>query len=246
MSDVYSITSVGMLDGQRRLETISQNAASASVPGYRRQVAATRSFAADLDPGAAAATGTPAGQALPEPTAQRIDLRPGQFIATGRALDVTIEADDLFFAVSDGTQTWLTRAGAFEIGADGLLVGERGLRVQGTAGDIRLEGSDVEIRPDGQIVRDGVVVAALQLFRPHERAGLLHAGGALIAAPAGMQSAATGGVRLRSGGLESSNAGAATEMVDLLTLTRQFESLVRVTQGYDELLGRTIQKLGEV
>ena len=43
-----------------------------------------------------------------------------------------------------------------------------------------------------------------------------------------------------------SNAGASTEMVDLLTLTRQFESLVRVTQGYDELLGRAIQKLGEV
>lgn len=238
MSDLYTIASIGLLDGQQRLDAIAHNAASASVPGFKRQVAAQRSFASDLARGEA-------GSAAPS-TPSRVDLRAGPMMVTGRALDAAIESSDQFFALSDGSQTWLSRAGAFHVDANGLLVGERGLRVQGTAGDIRLDNADVEIRADGQIVRDGVTVAALQLFSPAERATLAPAGGALLSTSAGLVPAAAGSVRLRSGVLEGSNAGSGTEMVDLLTLSRQFESLIRVTQGYDELLGRTIQKLGEV
>ncbi len=256
MSDLYTIAAVGLLNGQQRLETISQNAASASVPGFKRQVAPapsrtssttsspTPSFAAQLSASDARQTShrdEAASRATP-----RVDLRAGPMSVTGRALDVSIDSSDLFFALSDGTSTWLSRAGAFRIDADGLLVGERGLRVQGTGGDIRPGSAEVEIRPDGQILRDGVAVAALQLFAPVERAGLAPAGGALLTASAGVLPAESGQVRLRAGTLENSNASASTEMVDLLTLTRQFESLVRVTQGYDELLGRTIQKLGDV
>jgi flagellar basal body rod protein FlgG len=238
MSDLYTIAAIGLQDGQHRLEAISHNAASASVPGFKRRVAAQRSFASDL------ARGEPATSASAAPI--RVDLRAGPIAPTGRALDVAIESSDLFFALSDGTQTWLSRAGAFHIDANGLLVGERGLRVQGTGGDIRLDSANVDIRPDGQIMRDGVAVAALQLFAPAERAKLAPAGGALLTAAEGALPAETGSVRLRSGALEGSNAGSGTEMVDLLALSRQFESLIRVTQGYDELLGRTIQKLGEV
>jgi flagellar basal body rod protein FlgG len=53
-------------------------------------------------------------------------------------------------------------------------------------------------------------------------------------------------VRLRSGFVESSNAAANNEVLGLVALTRQVESLVRVTQGYDDVLGRTIQRLGEI
>jgi flagellar basal body rod protein FlgG len=245
MSDIYSIASAGLLDGQKRLETISQNAANASVTGFRRQVAAARSFPSNLVQTAAPGQGIDSketGSAL----RLRVDLRPGTLVATGRALDVAIEGDDLFFALTDGVQTWLTRAGAFRLSPDGMLVGERGLRVQGVGGDIKLDNADVDIRPDGQIVRDGVAVAALQLFKPNDRATLEHAGGALIRAAQGVLPAEPGAGRVRASTLETSNAGASTEMVDLLALTRQFESLVRVLQGYDELLGRAIQRLGEV
>jgi flagellar basal body rod protein FlgG len=53
-------------------------------------------------------------------------------------------------------------------------------------------------------------------------------------------------IRIRSGTLEASNTDATREMLSLMTLSRQFESLSRVLQSYDDLLGRTIQKLGEV
>jgi flagellar basal body rod protein FlgG len=245
MSDVYSILSVGLVEERKQLEIISQNAANASMPGFKRRIAATRSFAADLAQGAGFEQRFSANAHAAAPRL-RVDLRPGELVATGRPLDVAIDDNELFFALSDGEKTWLTRAGAFQVNSEGLLVGERGLRVQGVGGDIALDNADVEIRPDGQIVRDGIAVAALQLFKPNDRTALEQAGGALIFAPQGVQPAEPGTMRIRANTLESSNADASTEMVDLLALTRQFESLVRVTQGYDELLGRAIQQLGEM
>jgi len=238
--DLYAITALGLLDGQQRLETISRNAANASVPGYRRQVAASRSFAADLERVDAGATSAPV------PPQARVDLRTGAIALSGRPLDLAIEGGGAYFALSDGTTTWLTRAGSFQVNDDGHLVGERGLKVQGTAGDLRVDGPDVEVTADGRLLRAGVVIGALQLFSPADAAALTSAGGTLLSAATGVVPAATGAARIRQGALEGSNAGGAADMVELLTLTRQYESLVRVTQGYDDLLGRTIQKLGEV
>lgn len=255
MTDIFQIASVGMLDGKQRLEAISMNAASASLPGYRRQVVAASTFDAAL---AAADVGAaPNGSALTAPDAmvstatrlpvsRQVDLKPGAMMATGRPLDVAIDAEDLFFALTDGTQTWLTRGGSFRVNDDGLLVGERGLRVVGTQGDVRLPSIDVTVQADGRITQEGATVATLQLFRPSDRTSLMPAQGALLATAAGVQPAEAGVGRVRGGTLEASNTDATREMLGLMALSRQFESLTHVVQGYDQVLGRAIQKLGEI
>ncbi len=240
MSDIVQIANVGMLDGKQRLEAISLNAASASLTGYRRHVVVGREFGTVL----AAPTVTD-DATVPAPL-QHVDLQRGALIETGRALDVAIEADDLFFALTDGTQTWLTRAGAFHVDEGGVLVGERGLRVVGAQGDVRLPGPDVEVTADGRIIHQGAVVAALQLFRSSDRASLQAAQGSLLVAPAGLEPAEADVGVFRSGALESSNTDASREMLSLMAVSRQFESLSRIVQSYDELLGRAIEKLGEV
>jgi flagellar basal-body rod protein FlgF len=239
MSDVFEIASIGMLEGRQRLEAISVNAASASLPGFRRHVVTGTSFDATL---AALDAATDATAEVAQP---QVDLRPGAMIATGRALDMAIEGDELFFALTDGANTWLTRAGSFRVGEDGVLIGERGLRVVGANGDVRLPGSDVQVSPDGRITHDGTIVAALQLFRPNDPASLRADGGALLVTSAGVHPADATSGRVRSGSLEASNTDSAREMLTLLALSRQFEALSRVVQGYDEMVGRTIQKLGE-
>ena len=253
MSDIFQIASIGLLEGKQRLDAISLNAASASLPGYRRQVMTARVFDAAL----AASDVAPPGNAnmaavdsigiMPRQVDLQpgIDLRRGALMATSRALDVAIDADDAFFALTDGTQTWLTRAGTFRMNEEGVLVGERGLRVVGAQGDVRLPGSDVTVEADGRITHQGVTVATLQLFRPNDRTSLLAAQGALLAAPGGVQPVEAGTIRMRGGMLEASNTDASREMLSLVALSRQFESLSQVLQGYDEVLGRVIQKLGE-
>jgi flagellar basal-body rod protein FlgF len=269
MGDLLGILRLGLDAGRQRLEAIGLNASNAARPGYRRAFALDAvtldapagrpvALAAEVPAAAAAAR---AGGAAPGPqaapaarighgdldlraTERAVDLRPGEPIATGRALDLAIEGDDLFFALTDGVRTWLTRAGAFRLDADGVLVGENGLRVVGRDGEVRLAAEDVDIQRDGQVLHEGVAVAALQLFRPAERAALRAAGGTLLSAAGGVLAAEPGAGRLRSGFLEASNADAARDLVELVALTRQFESLARVGQGYDELLGRAIAQFG--
>ena len=256
MSDIFQIAGIGLFEGKQRLEAISQNAASASLPGYRRHVVTGRAFDAALatssaSPAQALSQQAPSQQAplqqapLQQAPSQQVNLHPGSMMATGRPLDVAIDPQDLFFALTDGTQTWLTRAGAFRVGEDGVVVGERDLHVIGMQGDVRLPSSDVTVEADGRITYQGATVAELQLFKPTEPSSLLAAQGSLLSAPSGMEPAQKGEVRVRGGTLEASNTDAASEMLELMTLSRQFESLSRVLQNYDEALGRVIEKLGE-
>jgi flagellar basal body rod protein FlgG len=245
MSDILQIASIGLLQGRERLEAISANAASATLPGYRRHVVTGRAFDAALTaPDASAVVAATSAEVARR--VSQVDLQSGAMIETGRALDLAIESDELFFALTDGTQTWLTRAGSFHIDEGGVLLGERELRVVGAQGEVRLPGSEVEVGADGRITHQGAIVATLQLFQPNDRGSLLAAQGSLLEAPAGMHPAEPGIGRVRSGMLEASNTDAAREMLSLMALSRQFETLSQIVQSYDELLGRAIQKFGEV
>src|SRR6185369_1249226 len=107
-----------------------------------------------------------------------------------------------------------------------------------------LPGTDVDVMADGRILRQGEVVASLQLFRANEPNTLRAAQGALLNAPEGYQ--ATTDARVRAQSLESSNTDTTQEMLSVVGLSRQFEALSRVIQAYDEVLGRTIEKLGDL
>lgn len=249
MSDIYQIANLGLVDSRQRLEAVSLNAASASLTGYRRHMVAGRTFdstLSGLDVLAASSVAASSLSVTPRAIPQQVDLQPGALSSTGRSLDLAIDADDSFFALTDGTQIWLTRAGEFRLNERGVLVGERDLPVVGTQGDLRLPGSDVTVSADGQITHRGVVVGALQLFRPIDRVSLQAAAGSLLLSPSGVEPVEPSEARVRSGTLEASNTDASTEMLSLMSLSRQFESLSRVLQSYDELLGRTIQKLGDL
>jgi len=233
MTDIFHIAMVAMQDANFRMNAVSQNAASASLPGYRRHVVAGNSFAQVLNNARLA-------------DSQEVDVHAGALMTTNRPLDVAMESDDLYFGLTDGEQTWLTRSGAFRLNEEGVLVGERGLRVVGTSGDIRLPGSDVTVEDDGRITQQGIVLGTLQTFRPADRAALRAAQGSLLTAASGEEPTVAGVGRVRGGALEASNTDVTNEMIGLMTIARQFESLSRVVQGYDGVLGRAIEKLGEV
>ena len=246
MTDLFQIAAAGMQDASRRVDAISLNAANATLPGYRRHVVVGRPFAAALagSDSASQESSQAATAGLAEAgLVQKVDLQPGSLLMTTRPLDLSIEADDLFFALTDGTQTWLTRSGAFRLNADGVLVGEHDLHVVGTDGDVRLPAGDVTIEADGRITQQSATVATLQLFRPSDPKSLTAGPGSLLTAETGFEPAEAGASRVRSGTLEASNTDTATEMMGLMMLARQYESLARVTQSYDGTLGRAIEKL---
>jgi len=82
--------------------------------------------------------------------------------------------------------------------------------------------------------------------RFQDPARLERLGAGLVAAGAGMTLVADGQARVQQGALENANVSSMQEMVQLMETMRHFESIQRVAQGYDEMLGTAIRRLGDL
>jgi len=245
MPDVFSVVSVAMQADQNRLEQASLNAANASTPGYRRGSVVAVSFGQVLD---RAQHGSTATSVLPlAPALQKvIDFTPSALTQTGRPLDLAVEGEG-FMALTDGQRRWLTRTASLAVNAAGELVGPKGLRVVSDAGELRPgTEQEVAIRSDGSVTVAGRVIGRVELVKPSDMRSLTTQDGVLFELGDQITVPAAGKAVLRTGFLEGSNTHHLKEMLGVMETVRHFESLVRLAQGYDEVMGRTIQKLGEV
>ena len=144
--------------------------------------------------------------------------------------------------LSDGSQNYLTRNGSFRVDAAGWLVGLDGLRVKGDSGDIFVGGETVALTDDGRVMAGEKQVARLDIQRPVNIAtARSNERGMLLADTLESVTA-----NLRVAHLEGSNTDSTREMIGMVESMRQYESMVRLVQNYDDMLGRTIQKLGDI
>jgi flagellar basal-body rod protein FlgG len=90
------------------------------------------------------------------------------------------------------------------------------------------------------------IVAELKLVRFESGGALRRMGDGLFAGGDGMVDVPEGAALVRQGALERSNVSSMQEMVRLLETMRHFESMQRVAQGYDEMLGNAIRRLGDL
>lgn len=246
MSDLLSVVSVALQADQSRLEQASINAANASTPGYRRGGVASVAFDQVFD--SAQQSGSASKAWLPPaPVLQRtVDFTPAALMQTGRPLDVAVEGEG-FIALTDGQRRWLTRAVSLNVGSKGELVGPRGLRVVSDAGELRPGTEDeVTIQADGTVQVAGKPIGRIQILQPEDVHGMTTQDGVLFEVGDQVTESAVGKAVLRPGFLEGSNTHQLKEMLGVMETVRHFESLIRVAQGYDEVMGRAIQKLGEI
>ncbi|MGC4061417.1 MAG: flagellar hook-basal body complex protein [Aquabacterium sp.] len=250
MSDILSVVVSALRADQTRLEQTSLNAANASTPGYRRSSIASLAFDQVMS---AQSANTTESAGKPEwvptqPALQKItDFTEGSLQQTGRPLDVAVEGKG-FVSLTDGSRTWLTRTASLKIDEHGDMVGPRGLRVVGTQGNIRPGAeADLSISVAGQVMRGDEVLGQIKLVQPTDEALLNSDDGVLFeVAPGQVQDATFETGVVRAGFLEGSNTNHLKEMLGVMENVRHFESLIRLAQGYDEVLGKAIQKLGEV
>ncbi|TAL22078.1 MAG: flagellar hook-basal body complex protein [Aquabacterium sp.] len=246
MSDVFTMAVEALRADQSRLQLLGQNAANATTPGYRRSFAVAQPFQQALD--AAGATGRAAGASVGLPVVRpALSLQQAAHTDTGRALDAAIQGDG-YFVVGDGERSFLTRAGSFRLSAQGVLMGPGDLPVQGRSGEIRPEqGAELSIAASGAVLAGGREIDRLRIVKPGEDFAPASSDGVLI--DAGEQAYAElppDEVVLRPGFLEASNTDNLREMLGLMETARHFESVTRLLQGYDEMMGKAIQKLGDV
>ena len=85
--DVNAIAGLGLQNDVRQMESISQNLANAVTPGYKKQLALSNTFQAQLSQ---AALAQPLSLTLPSLQGRVIDAGAGRLRATGVARDVSL------------------------------------------------------------------------------------------------------------------------------------------------------------
>ena len=255
MQPVLAIGLHAMHQDMNSLDRIAMNLTNTLTPGYQRAVPASRPFATlvagHLAPDAALLNGVDSELALRAPLPEVLnDNRPGTLRATGNALDLALDGPG-YFEVATAEGPAYTRQGNFQLDARGRLVTAQGDPVMGKGGELFLNGAQPQIDSNGKVsVTDdnGVLQALdqLKIVRFDDSTHMARLGSGLLAGSGTANVLDDTDIQLRQAYLENANVSSMQEMVQLMQIMRHFESMQRVLQGYDEMLGTAIRKLGDV
>ncbi|MFN0249699.1 MAG: flagellar basal-body rod protein FlgF [Kofleriaceae bacterium] len=174
---------------------------------------------------------------------KRVDSQYGALAQTGNPLDLAIEGDGMF-AVDTPNGARYTRAGNFRLDAEGMLVTVDGFKVLGQGGPITIppDTKVIDVGADGSVNADGENVGTLELVN-FKYSQLKREGGTLFSAT-GQPDGDAEPPSIRAGMLESSNVNVVRGVVDLVKVSRTYESLMRVIQGYHDVESRAARDLG--
>ncbi|MFM8454842.1 MAG: flagellar basal body rod protein FlgF [Gammaproteobacteria bacterium] len=169
------------------------------------------------------------------------DLSPGALISSGNDLDLAINGEAFFVVqAEDGAESY-TRRGDLTIGKEGFLVNGSGARVLGTGGPIFVpDHQKISVAQDGTIsvvARDSnqtlLTLDKLKLVNPDQKL--------LYKTQDGNFRQKNGAVPIEdssssiiTGMKEASNVNAVGELVDIITLAREYELNVKMMQVAEE------------
>jgi flagellar basal-body rod protein FlgG len=260
MQNVLAIALTSMHQDSSRLDHVALNLANVATPGYKREVVAARAFAEALDAAglsqALDAESEPNSRAAAGSLQVLTDLRPGTMKITGQPLDLAVGSEG-YFEVTTPHGLAYTRQGNFHLDGQGRLVTAQGHPVVGKHGEIRLTTPTPVIDAVGNITEPnattgpsamapGEPVAQIRVVRMDDPRSARRLGEGLLAAGSPVTEVGEGEAQLRQGALENANVSSMLEMVQLIQTMRHFESMQKVAQGYDEMLGAAIRRLGDL
>ena len=213
---------------------VANNLANVSTTGFRADIGVYRAIPVD-------GQGLPTRASVIDSTPSS-DLASGPLIETGRSLDVAITGRG-WIAVegADGSEAY-TRAGSFDINAEGTLVTKNGQNVLGDGGPIAVPpNTSVSIGRDGTVSAvpttpplTAVTVLGRIKLVDAEDASMRKGVDGLFRVKNGGTADVDEKVALTSGALEGSNVNPAAAMTDMISLARQFEAQMKLIQNGEE------------
>lgn len=248
----------GMLNEQHRMDTLTNNLANADTVGFKKEGATSQSFADLL---AVKIKDASIGMKLAQPIGfnnpgvkigeNYTDFTQGSYRVTGNTYDLALNGSGFFtieFTNKAGeTSTMYTRAGQFTLNREGYLVTEDGDYVLDTQSRrIQLNTlTDSRIDQDGTIYQNGVAVARIGLT-DFEDYNYLAKYAETYYRPVEGATITPANATINSGYLEMANVQIVSEMVNLIAITRAYESNQKIIQTYDSSLEIAVTQLGRV
>jgi flagellar basal-body rod protein FlgF len=239
------ISASGMLAQRRTMDVLTNNLANLDTIGYKRDSLMSRSFADVLlsrinDPeGNDGAIGPMNWGVHPDEIAT--DFGQGPLEGTGRAADLAL-AGDGFFVVETPQGLRYTRSGNFQVDGAGYLCTSEGYYVRGTNGRIHVGSQDFAVDLTGNITSPGGNYK-LQIVQFANNAVLQKEGDNLYSGPA---VAALAQCDVLQGFLEGSNVDLSGEMVNMITVSRNYEANQRMVTMLNGTLEKTVNEVGRV
>jgi flagellar basal-body rod protein FlgF len=214
--------------------TVSNNLANANTTGYRAENNMLRAVPVFSD--------TLATRAFVIDSSAGSDFRPGTLQETGRDLDVAVEGKGWIAVQLENGQEAYTRNGNLQVSANGILQTRNGMNIMGDGGPIAIQpNSTITIAKDGTVstvpFRPGsnesnVVITAGRIKLVDLPEGQLARGpDGLFRLDAPRAPEASPNVTLVSGMLEGSNVNVVDALVDMISLSRQFETHMKLLQN---------------
>ncbi len=256
----------GMINQMNRMDVLTNNLANADTNGFKKEGATTQSFddvlAFKIKDTSTNGIPTNLGYISLGVKVGEVytDYSQGSYRETGNSYDVALDGQG-FFAISftnkDGETSFkFTRDGAFTVTTDGYLVTKDGDYVlnkaaalagdPGQAGFIRLDpNAETTIDENGNIFQNDVFVAQLGVmdvdnYETIEKYGenmyeLVEEGNII-------DSNAT----VNQGYLEMSNVNVVSEMVEMIQISRAYESNQKLIQTIDSMTDVAVTQIGKV
>jgi flagellar basal-body rod protein FlgG len=175
-----------------------------------------------------------------------INYGQGQLYQTDNQLDFALKGSG-FFQVQTPDGIAYTRDGSFKLNSNNELVTSEGYAVLGTEGPIFIDGTEISVSELGVILADEVYMDQLNIVDITNLKDLRKQGDNLyrMAQQTQPQTQPFTGQVLQ-GFLEQSNVNPIKEMVQMITLFRNYESNQRMIKAYDDTVGKAVNEVGKV
>jgi len=252
------IAATGMLAQQLNVEVISHNIANMRTTGYKRQRAEFQDLlyqdikrvgSTSSENGTIVPAGIQIGMGVKTAGTYRI-MTQGDLAGTEKPLDIAIRGDGFFQVQLPDGQTAYTRAGAFQMDANGAIVTQDGYLIEPNI-TIPANAASITINAQGEVqvrlanATNPTTVGTLQLARFVNNAGLNAIGDSLFLETPASGTATTGNPGTDGMGtllqkfLEGSNVNAVGEISDLIAAQRAYEMNAKVISAADEMMQAT-------
>ncbi|MCL2620327.1 MAG: flagellar hook-basal body protein [Defluviitaleaceae bacterium] len=250
-------SAIGMAIQQKRLDTASSNLANASTTGFRRDVVVTQAFSdvlahrvRDYEMRGISTIGSgmlgPMSLGVTINTIHR-DFSMGQLNQTDAPFDLAISGEGFFRVAHVNTEGQMTemftRDGSLTVSPDGALATLDGFAVLSTSGSpIFLTDGEFMVGQNGEVIVAGEHIATISMVTFESLADLRPFGHNLYTAIEEAVEMPFAG-RVLQGHLESSNVNSILEMVNMITISRAYESNSRMIQMQDDTLRQAVNEI---
>lgn len=225
-------SSVAALRAQeKRLEAVAHNLANANTPAFKRSTSITEGFRVDN-------RGTTDQQ--PKTRHQR-SFSQGQMMRTEVPSHLALRGEGFFALEGDAGQLY-TRNGSFRVDDAGVLQTSEGypLAWDGPRPTIDPTGSPFVFEPDGTLTQDGRALGQLKIVEFEDPQALEMDGSGFYFAPIGLAEVQTEAT-VHQGALEGSNSSPVDELIELIRIQRNFESVTRMMSRVDSTYQRLVR-----